>query len=129
LSQSPKKIASAPNTPNTNISPNKTKTPPNTYPMRSSPRINSAVGRFYGNENISAWEDDNNESLSLKKQISFISSQNTEGEVLKKDEYDIDYDKGKLKKMKKKKVFRKTNLFQKNQNWSSRVHKKHRNVI
>ena len=90
------------------------------------------INNFYGRENIELWEDEkNNKSNSFEKQISFINKEqfnNKSKEILKKDEYDIDYDKGKTKKIKKKKEFQNTNFFQKNQDNYEKYIKRRMNV-
>lgn len=83
--------------------------------------IKKKINEIYGSANIELWDD--NDDV-VQKQLSFISNEklNKATSVLKKDEYDIDYDKGKLKKLKKKKEFRKTNFFQKSQDRSKKIH-------
>jgi hypothetical protein len=66
---------------------------------------NRNLTNLYGMNNISQWESDTEaDSDLLRKQINFIrkSEMLKETEVLRKDEYDEEYDKGKLKKIKSK---------------------------
>jgi len=86
--------------------------------------LKEKVNQIYGGNNIELWDDDDDENTNVKKQLSFVSNEklNKFTEVLKKDDYDIDYDKGKLKKIKKKKQFNKTNFFQKRQNRSQKTY-------
>ena len=86
--------------------------------------LKEKVNQIYGGNNIELWDDDDEENTNVKKQLSFVSNEklNKFTEVLKKDDYDIDYDKGKLKKIKKKKQFNKTNFFQKRQNRSQKTY-------
>ena len=86
--------------------------------------LKEKVNQIYGGNNIELWDDDDEENTNVKKQLSFVSNEklNKFTEVLKKDDYDIYYDKGKLKKIKKKKQFNKTNFFQKRQNRSQKTY-------
>jgi hypothetical protein len=83
------------------------------------------IKELYGSGNISLWDDNNNDAL--KKQYCFIKKEKLDKEnaVLKKDQYDIDYDRGRTKKIKKKVAPRKTNVFQKTQNRNNLSRKIH----
>lgn len=87
--------------------------------------IKKKISELYGSGNISLWDD--NENDALKKQYCFIKKEklDKENEVLKKDQYDIDYDKGRTKKIKKKVAFRKNNVFQRTQNRNNLSRKIH----
>ncbi len=87
--------------------------------------IKKKIKEIYGSGNISLWDE--NENDALKKQYCFIKKEKLDKEnaVLKKDQYDIDYDTGKTKKIKKKVAPRKTNVFQKTQNRNNLSRKIH----
>ena len=85
----------------------------------------SKIGNFYGNSNIEIWEDNSDDEGNtnikdlIKKQLKFVhtNSINIKVNAPRKDEYDVDYDKGKVKKVKKKTDrFSKGNKFQDYQN-------------
>jgi hypothetical protein len=75
---------------------------------------NRNLTNLYGSDKIQLWCDEDNSQL-LKSQIKFIKSVQDfkEKSVLQKDEYDVEYDQGKLKKVKtKEKIQRFSNVFQ-----------------
>jgi hypothetical protein len=85
-------------------------------------KINSwKLKELYGTDSIERWEDSETEADSkLKQQISFIKTESTfkQKSVPKKTQHDIEYDTGRLKKVRVKKPMNefKTNFFQNIQN-------------
>ena len=83
------------------------------------------IKNFYGKSNIETWEDDeiesNNQISSLiQKQLNFLNNytDSTNYAIPEKDQYDIDYDVGKQKRVRIKKDTRKDrNHFQNYQNY------------
>jgi len=76
---------------------------------------NKNLTNLYGSEKIELWDTEEDSGL-LKNQINFIKKSNNFNEmpILEKDEYDINYDMGKLKKVRLHKALRSNeNVFQK----------------
>ena len=76
------------------------------------------LSSFYGGNHIDLWDTEDESDL-LDKQMTFVKSSESfkSNKPIQKDEYDIDYDSGKLKKVKKlKEDNRNHNVFQKHHN-------------
>jgi hypothetical protein len=75
---------------------------------------NRNLTNLYGSDKIELWDTEEDSDL-LKKQISFIKSVDDfkEKPILFKDDYDVNYDTGKLKKVKREKYKSNSNVFQK----------------
>jgi len=76
----------------------------------------SKLESFYGKPNIQIWENDDD---MIQKQLRFVKNNSMlkETRMVEKDEYDIEYDIGKVKKVKAKKFLQNNvNIFQNLQN-------------
>jgi hypothetical protein len=96
-----------------------------TYPSSSTIHNRNLTG-LYGSDKIELWETEDDTDL-LREQIKFIKSVDgfKESKVVEKDEYDVEYDTGKLKKVKDKENSRNGNHY--NYNVFQKVHNQQTN--
>lgn len=87
--------------------------------------VSKHFSNFYGTKHIELWDSEEDSDL-LNKQIDFMKSSQPfeKHKTIQKDEYDEDYDTGKLKKVKKPKEQFNHNVFQKHHDYLAYENKK-----